>query len=268
SGTQDLIVNILAPGQRYEVANYPNVTIPTNIELKESARDKFGAFYAALFDRTIEAHKGAVVTEYAWSAGSCDPCPGPTLDMSEIHTLGADVLEGPVDKPTPSQSYDFVLTRLHARYGKDITNDLVFKQAKPILGGREDMGPEGVLQQGAYESGWNNFQARYIIRHPWTGPIRCITPHRGVWGGPPAEIAMKAEAGGVKPALDLAYAPRDLKLASVVAADVPAVGVTVAVEPGRTVAPGKAKSGCGCDTGGSSGGIVLLAFLALVRRRR
>ncbi|HUS27395.1 MAG TPA: DUF2330 domain-containing protein, partial [Kofleriaceae bacterium] len=47
SGTQDLIVNILAPGQRYEVANYPNVTIPTNIELKESARDKFGAFYAA-----------------------------------------------------------------------------------------------------------------------------------------------------------------------------------------------------------------------------
>ena len=31
-GTQDLIVNILAPNNtRYEVANYPNVTIPTNL---------------------------------------------------------------------------------------------------------------------------------------------------------------------------------------------------------------------------------------------
>ena len=30
-GTQDLIVHILARGQRYEVANYKNVTIPTNI---------------------------------------------------------------------------------------------------------------------------------------------------------------------------------------------------------------------------------------------
>jgi MYXO-CTERM domain-containing protein len=264
SGTQDLIVNILAPQHRYEVANYPNVTIPTNIELKASAKDKFGAFYAALFDRTIEANKGAVVTEYAWQASSCDPCPGPTLDMSEIQTLGADVLDGPSDKPAPSQDYDFVLTRLHARYGKDITNDLVFKQAKPIHGGNENPGPDGTLQQGAYESGWNSFQARYVIRHPWTGPIRCVTPHRGVWGGPPSEIA--AKDSGVKPALDLAYAPRDLQLASVVARDVPAIGVTSSGGGGARA--GRGNSGCGCDTGGASGGIVMLALLVLVRRRR
>ncbi len=30
---QDLIVSILAPGQRYEVANYKNVTIPTNLDV-------------------------------------------------------------------------------------------------------------------------------------------------------------------------------------------------------------------------------------------
>jgi hypothetical protein len=29
SGKQDLVVQILSPGKRYEVANYPNVTIPT-----------------------------------------------------------------------------------------------------------------------------------------------------------------------------------------------------------------------------------------------
>jgi hypothetical protein len=29
----------------------------------------------------------------------------------------------------------------------------------------------------------NNFQGRYIIRHPWTGEIACENP-RGQWGGP------------------------------------------------------------------------------------
>jgi hypothetical protein len=76
SGTQDLIVSILAPGQRYELANYRNVTIPTNLDVKDSVRDHFGAFYAALFDRTIERNPGAVVTEYA-GAATCDPCPAP-----------------------------------------------------------------------------------------------------------------------------------------------------------------------------------------------
>ncbi|HET9989904.1 MAG TPA: DUF2330 domain-containing protein, partial [Kofleriaceae bacterium] len=88
SGTQDLIVNILA-GERYEVANYPNVTIPTNLDVTPMVKDKFPAFYAALFDRTVEKHPGAVVTEYSWAAGSCDPCPGPTLGPSDFATLGA-----------------------------------------------------------------------------------------------------------------------------------------------------------------------------------
>ena len=43
-GTQDLIVHIVAPGKRYEVANYPNATIPTNLDVKEEARAQFGAF--------------------------------------------------------------------------------------------------------------------------------------------------------------------------------------------------------------------------------
>ncbi|HEY0987487.1 MAG TPA: DUF2330 domain-containing protein, partial [Kofleriaceae bacterium] len=92
-GTQDLIVSILAPNQRYEVANYKNVTIPTNLDVKDAVRDRFGAFYAALFDRTLERNPGAVVTEYAWQASTCDPCPGPQLNANDFLTLGADVLE-------------------------------------------------------------------------------------------------------------------------------------------------------------------------------
>jgi hypothetical protein len=96
-GTQDLIVNILAQQQRYEPANYPSVTIPTNLDLAEEAVPQFGALYAALFDRTIEKNPGAVVTEYSWDASTCDPCPGPPLEPWDFTDLGADVVptQGP-----------------------------------------------------------------------------------------------------------------------------------------------------------------------------
>ncbi len=88
AGTQDLVVHILADGQRYEVANYPNVLIPTNIDVVDGVRDRYNEFYAALFDDTLAQNPGAVVTEYAWGATSCDPCPGPTLNGSDLVTLG------------------------------------------------------------------------------------------------------------------------------------------------------------------------------------
>ena len=65
SGTQDLIVNILAPNQRDEVANGNNVTLPTNLDVKPDVRDRFGEFSAALFDSTIQQNPGVIVTEYA-----------------------------------------------------------------------------------------------------------------------------------------------------------------------------------------------------------
>ena len=109
-GQQDLIVHVLARGQRYEVANYDNVMIPTNLVVSHGVRGEFGPFYASLLDRTLERHRGAVVTEYAWDASSCDPCPTPGLTPDEITTLGADVVA--------ADPYGFTLTRLHYRYGR------------------------------------------------------------------------------------------------------------------------------------------------------
>jgi len=238
-GTQDLIVSILAPNQRYELANYKNVTIPTNLEVKDSVRERFGAFYAALFDRTVERNPGAVVTEYAWQATTCDPCPGPTLTMNDFMTLGADVLEpqqqiaAPAPQPAGGRpmpmrrrvgtgwGMDFVLTRLHARYGKDLKDDLVFKAAPPIVGGREFVQNNGKLEEGAQASSVNNFQGRYAIRHRWTGAITCKNPRRGIWGGPPS-------GGGTAPqsAMNLAFAPRgQVQLPASIAGDVPEIGL-------------------------------------------
>ncbi len=206
-GAQDLIVHILARGQRYEVANYQNVAIPTNFDVRDKTRASFGSFYAALFDQTVAKHPKSVVTEYSWDASSCDPCPGPPLDQSDFTVLGADVLPGDQDDERPRGrgfGGGFVVTRLHARYTKDaLGEDLVFRAAPPIVGGRESVvDQKGKLEQGAVPASMNNFQARYAIRHPWTGAVKCKNPRRGIWGGPPG--------GGrhVTPALDLAFAPR------------------------------------------------------------
>ncbi|MDX2087646.1 MAG: DUF2330 domain-containing protein [Kofleriaceae bacterium] len=276
-GTQDLIVNILAPQQRYDVANYKNVTIPTNIDVDPKMKDRFGEFYAALFDRTIEKNPGAVVTEYAWQATTCDPCPGPALDQSHFLTLGADVLDGPAGQTAQYGNADFVLTRLHARYGKSMTDDLRFKSAPAIGGGREEM-HGGKLEEGARPAPMNNFQGRYAIRHAWTGPITCDKPIRGRWGGPNG-----SETPSTKPGLDLAHARRgSLQLASAVLQDVPEIDVRVGAGGGAkaapsagsagangtpsTAAPATSKSGgCGCNAGGDPS---LLIALGLLFRRR
>ncbi len=263
NGTQDLVVSILSPGQRFEVANYPNVTIPTNLEVEDSIKPRFGAFYASLFDRTIEKNPGAVVTEYAWQATTCDPCPGPALNGNDFMTLGADVIDGnqiatppnpttqpvnprpgqsrpapmpPQRRPPPRFNNDFVLTRLHARYGKDITNDLVFKAAAPIVGGREFLTDGKKLEEGAKASSTNNFQGRYIIRHRWTGPVACKEPHRGIWGGPPNGGMPQPQA-----ALGLAFAPRgQVQLAKSIKGDVPEIGLKKgALEPIKASPPKK-----------------------------
>ena len=292
SGTQDLIVNILAPNQRYEVANYKNVTIPTNIDVKEDVKSNFGAFYAALFDRTIEKNPGAVVTEYAWLATTCDPCPGPALNYNDFQTLGADVLDGSTPEPQRSVPAgkrpirrgggNFVLTRLHARYGKDIKDDLQFVAAPPIVGGREFVVDEAThkLEEGAKPADINNFQGRYAIRYEWKGEISCKDPKRGIWGGPPG--------GGrpqTKPALDLAFAPRgQMQLAlAIVPDDVPEIGMkgrvleayakpqVAAVTPAPpTTAPppvSKGERGCGCQTSDPAGLLGVLGALLIFRPR-
>jgi hypothetical protein len=110
-----------------------------------------------------------------------------------------------------------VLTRLHLRYGKDgLGEDLVFRTAPPITGGREFLSDGKRLEIGAVQSSYNNFQARYAIRHAWTGPIACKEPVRGVWGGPPSGVTNK----GTQAAQKLAFAKRDgLDLVAMIARD-------------------------------------------------
>jgi hypothetical protein len=222
SGKQDLIVWILSPDHRYAVANQPNLFVPTNLEVADATRKQFGAFYAEIFDKTLDAAGGkGVVTEYAWQSSSCDPCPSPPMDDDEIATLGGDALwpevvyapDGSKKTTRMKGKHTLVITRLHARYdAASLSDDLVFAVAPPITGGREGDGP------APESASFNNYQARYIIRHGWAGAIKCKNPQRGEWDDAPPGKA-KPQPGA---ATQLAFAPRGaIKLASLLTNGMP-----------------------------------------------
>ncbi len=299
NGPQDLIVHILARQVRYAVANYDNRAIPTNLDVSNETRDQFGRFYASLFDRVLEQHPRSVVTEYAWSAGSCDPCPVEVLSMEELSTLGADVIptyERALRGRVPSNLQwqmpsEFVLTRLHARYdSSSLGEDLVFRAADAIAGGREFVNADGHVEQGVQDASTNNFQARYAIRHEWEGAVECEAPVFGVWGGPPPELQIATNPSSPSVARDLAFVERGASLDSFLTepvAELASKGGEV-LEHGSAVAPapdpinpvrggrsGRGKSGSSAGCAGCQGdsnpplaGLGALLLIAGVRRRR
>ena len=297
-GRRDLALYVLSQGKRFEASTQPNVAVPTNLDVKSGVRSSLAPFYGALLDRAVAKSPGAVITEYAWGASSCELCsaaltagelaslglarlpsaaegkqhevlveapelsaqPGGSDDLRARlvdcygkalggkRTLGGEVVldvevgpggEVASAKPrgTPDEALarcaidavkggkldkkgakgtlgvkfspvarkffsDFVLTRLRARYDAVPAKDLALVPARALEGGRED-GPDGKVERRVYapEAGYgNNFQARYAIRHPWTGAAACSSPERGVWGARPKNAtADEAEPDAGKP---------------------------------------------------------------------
>ncbi len=171
----------------------------------------------------------------------------------------------------------FVVTRLHTRYSADtLGDDLLFRSADAIEGGREVRDEKGALSSTAKPSTTDTFQARYAIRHPWTGPIACEKPVRGRWGGPPAN----ATNTGPTPAKDLAHTERAaISLASYVKAglddvaslDQAAAGAPIGKPQEPAIEPKKRACHCalaGADRSSSGASLaVAVAVLALLRRR-
>lgn len=307
-GQQDLIVHILAQGQRYDVANYPKATIPTNLIVKHEVREDFGSFYDAVFREAAGEGGGKVVTEYSWDASTCDPCPGPTLTGADLATLGADVIAPGREKPAQGMrgmpmTGGWVLTRLHHRYGADgLDEDLVFEAAPPLVGGRGMPDAEGDLKEQKGQPGpVNNFQGRYVMLNRWEGEIACESPQRGVWGGPPGELGQGPQPKPIAPGPSLRQQPKQLAsldVRTLLAAPAPAVGLepkeagtpekpeapTTIPEvggdpaPAAPAAPGEApapqdeapeeKEGCQTAPSGPLAGGLALLGLLGLRRRR
>jgi hypothetical protein len=155
-GPQDLIIYALTRNGRVETTNYRTVKLPTGVDVPLYVKDEFGSFYKALFERAVK-HEDmrAVFVEYAWDMSWCDPCAAKPMTFKELVELGARWIETDEDVPFGMRRAGGVgafVTRLHVRYdAAHFPEDLVFMETHD----RE------------------NFQGRYVLRHPWRGTASC-----------------------------------------------------------------------------------------------
>ena len=162
-GPQDLIIMTLTQRGRIELANYPTARIPSGMDIPIYVREDFGEFYKAMFTRQVALHdRRAGFLEYAWDMNWCDPCAADPLSVAQLQELGVHWLEngdrqggtqgGAIAPPGPGGALDVFVTRLHLRYDAEhFPDDLMLTET----GERE------------------NYQGRYVLRHPYSGPAQC-----------------------------------------------------------------------------------------------
>lgn len=148
NGPQELFVFTLTRRGRVETTNYRTVKLPSDMDVPIFVKDRFPAFYRAMFSRAVQRQGGnAIFLEYAWDSRSCDPCSAEPLSPEESAKLGAAWAMRDEDRDD-----GVFVTRLHVRYTRaTFPEDLVLQET-----GDEE-----------------TFQGRYVLRHPFTGPARC-----------------------------------------------------------------------------------------------
>lgn len=144
---QDLIVYILSPKGQAEITNYRTVKVPSDAEIPVFVKNEFADFYKAMFQTAYGSEgKKVAFLEYAWDMGNCDPCSADPLTPEELRQAGVFWL-------TPSAPTNIFITRLHVRYTRDrFPEDLMFQET----------------------SNHQLFQGRYVLRHPFTGDLKCV----------------------------------------------------------------------------------------------
>ena len=152
---QDLYVYALTRTGRVETTNYRTVRLPSNMDIPAFVKADFADFYRDMFARQAEAENNrGVFLEYAWDMSWCDPCAADPLSAKELRSLGVFWLAeySRTQKIAPPQAQNVFVTRLHVRYDREhFPEDLVFQET----GDRQ------------------NFQGRYVVRHPWKGESSC-----------------------------------------------------------------------------------------------
>ncbi|HEY3056418.1 MAG TPA: DUF2330 domain-containing protein, partial [Thermoanaerobaculia bacterium] len=149
SGPQELFVYALTRKGRVETTNYRTVRLPSDMDIPLYVRSSFSSFYKAMFSEQVRREEmSTVFLEYAWDMNWCDPCAAEPLSRDELRKAGVFWLTN----ENGGGASDVFITRLHVRYDRaHFPDDLVFQET----GDRQ------------------NFQARYVLRHVFTGKIAC-----------------------------------------------------------------------------------------------
>ncbi|HBE18773.1 MAG TPA: DUF2330 domain-containing protein [Cyanobacteria bacterium UBA11149] len=143
---QDLVVYILSPQGQAEITNYRTVKVPSDAEIPLFVKEEFGDFYKSMFQQSYQKEgKKVAFLEYAWNMGWCDPCAAEPLTNEELKKAGVFWLNS-------NQGTNVFITRLHVRYSRDkFPEDLIFQET----------------------ANTEQFQGRYILRHPFSGEMDC-----------------------------------------------------------------------------------------------
>ena len=144
---QDLVIYILSTEGQAEIANYRTVKVPSDAEIPLFVKSEFGDFYKSMFQKAYEREgKKVAFMEYAWNMAWCDPCAAEPLTNEELKKAGVFWLN------SNRGNTNVFITRLHVRYSRDkFPEDLIFQET----------------------SNTEQFQGRYILRHPFTGEMDC-----------------------------------------------------------------------------------------------
>jgi len=160
SGEQDLIVYVLTPKGQTEITNYRTVKIPSDNEIPIFVKNEFGDFYKAMFERShAQEGKNVAFLEYAWNMAWCDPCAANPLTPEELRKAGVFWLNEDRGPGIPNGRFapippnpNVFISRLHVRYSRNkFPADLQFQTT----------------------ANQQNFQGRYVLRHPFQGATNC-----------------------------------------------------------------------------------------------
>lgn len=153
-GPQELFIYFLTKRGRVETTNYRTVRLPEAQEIPLYVKERFGDFYRDLFTQQVQRERErGLFLEYAWDMNWCDPCAADPLSPQELRSLGVFWQdENSRTSKDRSGAQNVFLTRLHVRYdGSHFPEDLMFQETADRA----------------------NFQARYVLRHPWIGQDEC-----------------------------------------------------------------------------------------------
>ncbi len=291
---------------------FPPTNVAVDFAVKERLGEFYAGVHDALLAKNPKAFLVEYAWPAEKPCG--EPCPNAPLAIHELLSMGVDSLEADVpeaernpkppvqteeetaqltaaDKPTRKRLEEqrkevarrralldrnnFVITRLHHRFGKDsLTEDVKVQPAEHVQGGvGTPVGPNAELPAAVEPAKQSRLQTRYSVSHPSKRVVQCDDPKRWRWGkAPPSYRGLRK----TWTARDLAYKKRDkFALKDVIKSSVPALGISVAAAaeaaPQALPAEVKKESGCSMVAQGSAPQPLLVvlgaALIGLVRRR-
>lgn len=165
-GPQDMLIYAITKKGRVETTNYRTVKLPTGMDLPVYVKNKFASFYTSMFETAHnKENKKVAFLEYAWNMSWCDPCAADPLTNAELKKIGVFWLDeesnpaskssqliGPPGFVPPMQGVETFISRIHVKYdAENFPEDLFFQETADT----------------------ENFQGRYVLRHPWTKEMKC-----------------------------------------------------------------------------------------------